>query len=82
MELNTAGATMATWAYGNISRFVKDAVTHDLDTVSLRSSGDAQTEDVWLPGCDRPSRSRARSRPWRSRFLGVRSRKARSSFCA
>jgi hypothetical protein len=54
MELNTAGATMATWAYGNISRFAKEAVTHDLDAVSLRSSRDVQAEDVWLPGCDQP----------------------------
>jgi hypothetical protein len=62
MELNTAGATMATWAYGNISRFVRDAVAHDLDTVSLRSSDDARTEDVWLPGCDHPLKI-SRTRP-------------------
>jgi hypothetical protein len=54
MELNTAGATMATWIYGNISRFVKLAVSNQLDTVSLRSSDEPLTEDVWLPGCDQP----------------------------
>jgi hypothetical protein len=54
MQVNTAKATMTAWTNGNISRFVNDAVSRDLDTISLRSSKDAETEDVWLPACDHP----------------------------
>ena len=56
LKVDTAGVTKAYWAYGNISRFVNDAVRHDLDTVSLRSSQDSQCDEVWLPSCDGPLR--------------------------
>jgi hypothetical protein len=54
LKTDTAGITKSFWLYGNISRFVKDAVTHGFDTVAIRSSEDTATEDVWLPGCDEP----------------------------
>jgi hypothetical protein len=53
LQVNTAGLPLASWTYSNISRFVSDAIAHGLDTISFRSSNDAQTEEVWLPGCDR-----------------------------
>jgi hypothetical protein len=56
LQLNTAKAPLDYWFYGNISRFVKDAVDHHLDTISLQSSADNATEEVWLPGNARPLR--------------------------
>jgi hypothetical protein len=62
MQVNTADLPLASWTYGNISRFVNDALAHDFDTISFRSSSDAQTEEVWLPRCDRPLKL-ARTKP-------------------
>ena len=53
---DTAGVTKAYWTYGNISRFVSDALEHDFDTIALQSTSDAQYENVSLPGCDDPLR--------------------------
>ena len=48
------GTELGTWVYLNISRFVADAVHHDFDTISLRSTDDPSFQNVWLPGCDAP----------------------------
>ncbi len=54
MMRDTAGVTKAYWTYGNISRFVADAVAQHFDTVALENSADKDVEDVWLPGSDEP----------------------------
>ena len=53
---DTAGVTRAYWTYGNIARFVADALERGLDTVTIKSTTDAPSEEVWLPGCDDPVR--------------------------
>jgi hypothetical protein len=54
LKVDTVVGSKGYWVYGNISRFVKDAAKFDLDTVSITSSGESLSDDVWLPGCDRP----------------------------
>jgi len=54
LKMNTASIDKSYWAYSNMSRFVKDAVDHGLDTVALRSSDDFLAQEVWLPASDSP----------------------------
>jgi len=56
LALDTAGVTKAYWTYGNISRFVAEAVKNRFDTISITSTSDKEFEEVWLPGCDEPLR--------------------------
>jgi hypothetical protein len=53
---DTAGISKSYWTYGNIARFVADAVSNKMDTIVLEHSTDEKCEDVWLPGCDQPVR--------------------------
>jgi hypothetical protein len=50
------GMTLSYWAYGNISRFVQEAVDQDFDTISFRSTKDEAYESIWLPASDIPAR--------------------------
>jgi hypothetical protein len=54
LKLDTTGNPKAGWVYGNISRFVKDAIKFELNTVSISSSKESLSDEVWLPGCDEP----------------------------
>jgi hypothetical protein len=47
---------LATWAYLNLTRFVKEAAARGFDSIVIKSSGDPVADDVWLPGCDEPVR--------------------------
>ena len=51
---NTSGATLSYWVYMNLPRFVAEAASKHLDTITIESSRDADCEEVWLPGCDTP----------------------------
>lgn len=48
--------TLASWVYGNLSRFMARADELGLDRISIPSAEGPDTEDVFLPGCDRPLR--------------------------
>lgn len=54
--VDTAGVTLSYWVYMNLPRFVAEAAEKHLDTITIKSSEDAECEDVWLPGCDDPLR--------------------------
>ncbi|HVU23306.1 MAG TPA: hypothetical protein VHE13_04215 [Opitutus sp.] len=53
---DSAGVSLAFWVYLNLPRFVAEAVANRYDTITIRSSKDADCEEVWLPGCDLPLR--------------------------
>ncbi|HZZ58058.1 MAG TPA: hypothetical protein VFE31_09525 [Opitutaceae bacterium] len=48
--------TLASWVYGNLSRFMTQADQLGFDRISIPSAEGPDTEDVLLPGCDRPLR--------------------------
>lgn len=56
LKMDTAGVTKAYWTYGNIARFVSDAMKYGMDTIAIRSTTDEHYEEVNLPGCDEPVR--------------------------
>jgi hypothetical protein len=53
---DTADVTLSYWVYLNLPRFVAEASKQHFDTIMIKSSEDADCEDVWLPGCDAPLR--------------------------
>lgn len=53
---DTAGVTLSYWVYMNLPRFVAEATQGNFDTITIKSSADPDSEEVWLPGCDTPLR--------------------------
>lgn len=54
--VDTAGVTLSYWVYMNLPRFVTEANLRKFDTITIKSSDDPDSEEVWLPGCDVPLR--------------------------